>query len=144
MGLFSTLFGCKNASSTATQMNDTDRFVEEKAFQENLAAQRTMTPQTVQQLRKAGVGPERMLKVEYFFYSNTLAKAEELAKDLKALGYTADARDGANVDGTFLATGMTPPLSMSDSAMIEWTERMCTIGFQHDCDFDGWGTDPSQ
>ena len=122
---------------------DSGRFVPEDEYRRNLASQKTMTPKTMDQLRKLGVGPERRLKVELFFYSNTLAKAEALAQTLRAMNYEVDALPTAK-GVEFLTTGWTTPISMTDSDMLEWTERMCEIGYQHDCEFDGWGTTPDQ
>ncbi|MBK9176245.1 MAG: ribonuclease E inhibitor RraB [Flavobacteriales bacterium] len=121
-------------------MSTPDRFVQEEAFKQNLALQSRTTHRTLDELGKRGVGPERMKKVEFFFYSNKLTKVQELVRDLKQLGYDAEARASASGDGTFIATGWTQPVSMAEDAMVEWTERMCTLGYQRDCDFDGWGT----
>jgi hypothetical protein len=33
---------------------------------------------------------------------------------------------------------------MTDDAVVTWTQSMCRLGNEHDCDFDGWGTHPSQ
>ena len=29
---------------------------------------------------------------------------------------------------------------MDRANLLEWTEMMCRVGFEHDCEFDGWGT----
>jgi hypothetical protein len=28
--------------------------------------------------------------------------------------------------------------------VLDWTSRMCDVGREHDCEFDGWGTNPKQ
>jgi hypothetical protein len=29
---------------------------------------------------------------------------------------------------------------MDLASVLNWTETMCRVGFEHDCEFDGWGT----
>jgi hypothetical protein len=31
---------------------------------------------------------------------------------------------------------------MNELEVVSWTETMCRIGFEHDAEFDGWGTVP--
>jgi hypothetical protein len=52
------------------------RYVSESAFSQNRTKQTVMAPQTMAQLRKYGVTDETELKLEFFFYTNTEAKAE--------------------------------------------------------------------
>jgi hypothetical protein len=119
-------------------------FVSEAAFDQTLRMQTTLSPQTVQELRKYGVTDTSLLKLEYFFYTNSRENGLQLANDLRAQGYSADCRPGANQDGLFVITGWTTPLRMNTETVVKWTESMCRAGFAHDYDFDGWGTDPHQ
>ena len=41
-------------------------------------------------------------------------------------------------------TGWTTPLEMSANLVLDWVDQMCNLGFEHDCEFDGWGTNPEQ
>jgi hypothetical protein len=135
MGFFATVFGCGKSDG---------RFVSEKAFQKNLAQQVTMTPQTLTQLRKYNVTPQKSLKLEYFFYTDTNEKAVALAEVLKQKGYSVEYGQGAGKKGELVVTGWTSPMLMTDALVLKWTEDMCKVGFEHDCDFDGWGTNPNQ
>jgi hypothetical protein len=82
--------------------------------------------------------------LEVFFYTDTEAKAQDLAKALKALGYEIEFRAPAGDSRQFVVTGWTTPIRMTDSSVVAWTERMCRLGYEHDCEFDGWGTNPKQ
>jgi hypothetical protein len=35
-------------------------------------------------------------------------------------------------------------MPMETTNVINWTKQMCKIGYQFDCEFDGWGTNPDQ
>ncbi len=116
------------------------RFVSQKAFEENLAKQMAMTPQTLQQLRTYNVTEEKRRKLEYFFYTDTVEKADALAAALKNKNYEVEHRPSASDAKVHVVTGWTAEITMSDNAVLNWTKEMCALGFTHDCDFDGWGT----
>jgi hypothetical protein len=136
MGLFSSLFGGKQGGD--------GHFQTEEAYAQNRARQLAMTPQTVAQLRKYAVTEESQLKLEYFFYTNTKEKAAVLAQKLTDMGYTGSYDHSASDKRQFVVTGWTSRLKMDDKAVLDWTARMCDLGHEHDCEFDGWGTNPKQ
>ena len=103
-----------------------------------------MTPQTLQQLRKHGVTDDSRLALEFFFYTDTETKAAALAKALSTKGYSVKHRPSASDDKTRVITGWTTKMHMDEQTVVIWTRRMCKLGFDHDCDFDGWGTNPNQ
>jgi regulator of RNase E activity RraB len=116
------------------------RFVSQKAFEENLERQLALTPQTLQQLRKYNVTPEKRRKLEFFFYTNTVEKAAALAAELMNKNYQVEHGPSASNAKIQIITGWTAEITMSDDAVLDWTRKMCSLGFTHDCDFDGWGT----
>lgn len=137
MGFFSTLFGSKQRGSDGP-------FQTTEAYARNRARQLTMTPQTVAQLRQYGVTDESQLKLEYFFYTNSKEKAAALAQALATLGYTGSYDHSASDKKQFVVTGWTSRMKMDDQTVLDWTGRMCDAGHEHDCEFDGWGTNPKQ
>jgi regulator of RNase E activity RraB len=116
------------------------RFVSQKAFEENLKKQLALTPQTLQQLRTYNVTPEKRRKLEFFFYTNTVEKAAALAAELTNKNYEVEHRPSASNAKIQIVTGWTIEVTMSDKTVLDWTRDMCNLGFTHDCDFDGWGT----
>jgi hypothetical protein len=120
------------------------RFVSESAFTENRAKQTAMAPDTMAQLRKYGVTDETELKLEFFFYTNTEAKAAELAGALKKKGYSVEHQPSAHDKSLQVVTGWTGKMKMTDAVVIGWTREMCEVGYASDCEFDGWGTNPKQ
>lgn len=120
------------------------RFVSEQQHKDNLDSQLSMSPKTIEQLRGYGVGEDKCLKLEYFFYTNSAEKAAELSKELEAMGYSNQYGESVHDKKIQIITGWSTPISMATKNVVEWTASMCNIGFKHDCEFDGWGTDPEQ
>jgi len=137
MGLFSALFGSKSRGGDG-------RFRSDAAYAKNRSHQLLMTPQTMTQLRNYGVTDESQLKLEYFFYTNAKEKAELLARKLTDLGYTGGYDQSATNKKELVINGWTSPIKMTDQTVLDWTASMCDLGREHDCDFDGWGTNPQQ
>mgnify|MGYP002346307903 CR=1 FL=1 len=119
-------------------------FVSETAFVDNRDRQMQMTPQTLDQLRKHQITSENELKLEYFFYTNTAKKAEQLATQLEKLNYTVQHGVSASDKKLFIVTGWTTKMNISEEVVKNWTMEMCELGYQFDCEFDGWGTTPDQ
>jgi hypothetical protein len=136
MGFFSSLFGCRQGGD--------GRFQTDEAYARNRALQLAMTPQTVAQLRKYGVTDASQLKLEYFFYTNTKEKAAALTQKLADIGYAGSYDHSVSDKKQFVVTGWTSRMKMDDQTVLDWTSRMCDVGREHDCEFDGWGTNPKQ
>jgi hypothetical protein len=122
-------------------MRKSEKFVTEKSFKRNLVSQLDMSPEVLAQLRKHGVNEDTKLKLEYFFYTDTAEKGKALAQELEKLKYSVECRKSVNEIET-LVTGWTEPMNMSNETVVSWTEKMCKLGYEYDCDFDGWGTKP--
>ena len=120
------------------------RFVSEQDLKSNLTRQMNMTPQTLLQLRKYNVAEEKELKLEFFFYTDTMKKAEKLAGKIEKLKYEVKFGKAAGNSDHIMVTGWTTKIKMSESTLLSWTKKMCEIGYAFDCDFDGWGTNPDQ
>lgn len=120
------------------------RFVAPGTFEPDLRKQLTVTPQTVAQLRALGVTTETSLRLEFFFYTDTADKALALTSALADLKYQVEQKVSASDKKLRVITGWSTAMQMKDDVVLAWTEQMCRIGFSHDCDFDGWGTDPTQ
>lgn len=133
MGLFS-FFGSKDS-----------RYVSESTFKKSVVKQKEMNSQTLTQLSKYGVDDKSQLSLEFFFYTDKQDKASNLAIELKKLNYGLETVDKSAGDPKiWVITGWTTPIKMDIGSVTNWTEKMCQIGFDNDCDFDGWGTNPDQ
>lgn len=135
MGLFGGLIGGQVSA---------DQFQTEAQFKENVVRQTTMTPQTLAQLYEYGVSEDSELKLEYFFYTNSENKAASLHKALVNLRYSGEYDQSASDDAIYIVTGWKTPIKMDNGSAVSRTESMCQIGFEHDAEYDGWGTNPEQ
>jgi regulator of RNase E activity RraB len=141
MSLFGFLFGC-----------DKDRvghggeggFVSEQSFRENLSKQVEMSQHTLERLRTHGVEVGTKLRLEFFFYTDAEAKAQSLAGELRSRGYDVEAAALRGDTKLMVVTGWTMPIRMDIGSVTTWIEEMARLGFDHDCEFDGWGTYPQQ
>lgn len=120
------------------------RFRAAEEYAEQRASQLRMTPQTLEALRDCGVGDSTNLRLEYFFYTDTEAKAQALTQALEELGYAGAFHDSEHDPDLLVVTGWTSKIRMDDATVIDWVGRMCDLGQSHDCEFDGWGTNPQQ
>ena len=120
------------------------QFVTETAFIGNRDKQMQMTPQVLEQLRNLNVTADKELKLEYFFYTNKIEKAKQLATEIGKFNYTVGYGVSAGDPKLFVITGWTTKMRMADDVVIQWTKQMCELGYKFDCEFDGWGTDPEQ
>ena len=134
---FGALLGCKPGGSE-------NRFKSEAEYTENRVQQLAMTPKILAQLRQHGVTDESELSVEYFFHTDMLEKASQLAGKLTSLGYTSGSGHSAKDKKLVVVTGKTIPMKMDDKTVLDWTDRMCDLGRQFDCEFAGWGVNPKQ
>jgi len=103
-----------------------------------------MTPQTLAELGKYGINDQTQLKLEYFFYTDMEDKARALAQKLADLGYEAAYDHSASDAKQFVVTGWTTRMKMDEQSVLDWSGRMCDLGYEDDCEFDGWGTNPQQ
>jgi len=120
------------------------RYWSAEAHRRNVENQVRMAPSTLTELGRYGVTSQSELKLEFFFYTDTTAKAASLAVDLTQLGYQVQYGLAATDNGQAVVTGWTTPMPMSKENVVAWTRQMCNLGFDHDCEFDGWGTTPEQ
>ena len=122
-----------------------NRFVTDKQYSDNTAKQKGMNTQTLSQLSKYGITDTSDLKLEFFFYTDEQNKASNLAIELKKLNYQIDKVDtAANDKKQWVINGWTTKMKMDLQTVTNWTAQMCKLGYDNDCDFDGWGTLPDQ
>jgi regulator of RNase E activity RraB len=116
------------------------RYLTQEAFKRTVKTQVALDVETLAQLGQHGISDQSNRRVEFFFYTNSLGKGESLAVSLRALGYSADSGESPSGKGRYFVSGWTTPMRMDEDTIVRWTEEMCRIGFEHDCEFDGWGT----
>lgn len=120
------------------------QFVTEKQFKSNADKQVEMAPQTLKKLREYGVLDDKELKLEFFFYSDTIGKVERLSDELKKMHYEVEFGQSHGDKKLYILTGWTTKMKMDNGTVKAWAKEMCEMGYKFDCDFDGWGTIPEQ
>jgi tetratricopeptide (TPR) repeat protein len=121
------------------------RFVSKTKYKKIVSLQKKMNLKTLDLLKKYGITENSELKLEIFFYTNELNKANNLVKELKKLNYKIETVDNSAHDtNQFVITGWTTKIKLDLQSLLNWTTKMCDIGFDCDCEFDGWGTYPDQ
>lgn len=124
--------------------NDNGQFVTERQFNENTRNQVELAPKTLTQLRDIGVTDDKELKLEFFFYSNSMDKVQNLSTELRKMNYDVEFGQSQGDKKLFISTGWTKKMKMDELTVKSWTKEMCELGYKFDCDFDGWGTTPEQ
>jgi len=125
------------------------KYIDEYKHQDNMKKQIAMVPELLAKLQQSGITDDSELKLEYFFYTNAEDKADRLSEKLSVLGYSTEQRPSAdsNTDEEeskklTLLTGWSNPVKMAKDKLCQWIKDMCILGFEQDCEFDGWGTKP--
>lgn len=82
-------------------------------------------------------GDSKASQVDFFFYSDSLEKAEALSKDLKKINYEVEIFENKN--GIWSICGCTNEMEINDRTIDTWVQEMCEMAYINDCRFDGWG-----
>lgn len=114
------------------------RFWTKEASQRTLAAQLRAIPPVLDRLAGQSVSTEDEFKMEFFFHADSRRKASALAGDLEEVGCQVEQERSGTDERLIVVVGWTPPMAMTPTALKTWTERMCRLGYERDCRFDGW------
>lgn len=110
-------------------------------YEYNNRSQKRGAPLALNLMSKLADMQDKELPVEFFFYTNTLEKAKALADEMVRLQYEVYGYGPCGYDTSqFSIAGCTPKMKMTDEVMTARVEKMCELGYQYDCKFDGWGT----
>jgi hypothetical protein len=119
-----------------SKKTEEDKFVTESAFNNNLQKQMRISTQAIYQFRNINPAEEKELKLEYFFYTNKAENTEPLIKEIEKLNYTVKQSLYQGDNKTFVVTGWTTKIKITDEVVKKWANQMCELGYQFDCEFD--------
>lgn len=114
------------------------QFVSEIDFIANCGKQFHTAIETLVRLRDSAVEEEDELKIDYFFYTNTLEKSQVLAREIQKLDYTIHNGVTLHDKNIFVISGRTTKMKMMHEILRKWTAEMCELGYKHDCNFESW------
>ncbi len=120
------------------------RYVSAAGLEANLIRHRSMVPDAFADLQRRGMKRNAEIRLGFSFLTNVLGNAKTLKAVLRKRGYDVGTAVSAKDDNLTVLVGLTTPLKMSTASVVQWTDRMCRFGFDYDCEFDGWGTNPHQ
>ena len=108
-------------------------------YQAILEHQCAMNKVTWEKLLAAGLTSDTEVRLDFFY----VAPNDTAATALKALLEDQTDYDVVtkSANDTWLVTGTTQPTSISPQILDQWVDWMITAGLEHECEFDGWGTE---
>ncbi len=114
----------------------------EAHYEEILAKQLAMNPQTWVALQKHGVTEQSELLLDFSYNAPNRKTADAMASliqeqtdyDVRVESSSSFLRREWRVEGTTQKTAVSPEI------LDEWVTWMVVAGKQHHCKFDGWGT----
>lgn len=114
------------------------QFVSENDFIVNQNKQFRLSIESLVSLRDSAVEEEDELKIDYFFYTDTLEKSQKLEKELQKLDYVVNHGIASHDKNLFVISGRTTEIKMMHETLSKWTVEMCDLGYKYDCSFDNW------
>ena len=114
------------------------RFFSKKEYEDSKRMQRFLNKKVLGLFRNYG-GKSDLKSIEFFFYTDTQDKANNLAIELSAMGYEVYGTDKGS-DDKYSIIGCTMPIRIDERSVTNWSRQMCKLGYDNDCQFDGWGT----
>lgn len=114
------------------------RFVSENDFTANKEKQFRLSIESLVKLRDASVEEEDELKIDYFFYTDTLEKSQKMEEEIQKLGYIVNHGAASHDKSLFVISGRTTEMKMMHETLKEWIADMCELGYKYDCSFESW------
>lgn len=114
------------------------QFVSEIDFIANRAKQSHAAIENLVSLRDLAVEEEDELRIDYFFYTDTLEKSQVLTKEIQKLDYIVHSDVASHDKNLFVIRGRTTQMKMMHEILRRWVTEMCELGYKHDCNFDSW------
>lgn len=114
------------------------QFVSENEFTTNQDKQFRLSIESLVGLRDSGIEEEDQRMIDYFFYTDTLEKAQGLEEEIRKLGYIVNHGIASHNKNLFVVSGRTTPIKMMHESLSRWIAEMCQMGYKLDCGFDRW------
>lgn len=114
------------------------RLVSENDFNASQAKHLRYATESLVSLRDAAVEEDHEFKIDYFFYSDTLEKAQRLEDEIKKIGYIVNFGPAQQDKNLFVISGRTKKIKMMHESLSKWVSEMCELGYKNDCNFENW------
>ncbi|OMQ12948.1 ribonuclease E inhibitor RraB [[Flexibacter] sp. ATCC 35103] len=117
------------------------RLVSKNDFNANLVKHYRLATESLVSLRDAEIEEEDELRIDYFFYADTLQKAQALETEIQKKGFTANVETAMHDKNLFIISGKTEKIKMMHESLSKWVTEMSELGYENDCIFDSWSID---
>jgi hypothetical protein len=116
------------------------RFLTEDVYQKNLTKRVKQATRMLKELKYFEEADSKAFKIKYFFSTDQLDKAKNLFDEISTLEGTYSVEYGKDKrnKNRFIITGLTDNMVMSEEVVIEWTKKMCALGYGFDCALKRW------
>jgi predicted RecB family nuclease len=114
------------------------QFVSETDFIVNQGKQFRAAIESLVTLRDSAIEEDDELKMDYFFYTNTLEKAQKLEKEIQKIDYIVNHAVASHDKKLFVISGRTTEMKMMHETLSKWVGEMCELGYKYDCSFENW------
>src|SRR5256885_8843795 len=92
------------------------RFFGKNKYEETRGMQKILNKKLLELFRGHG-GTKELQAIEFFFYTDTLNKANNLAIELSAMGYEVYGVEDNTTNDQYSIIGYTPPLKMNEKLL---------------------------
>ena len=117
--------------------------VQEAQAQELIKKHLTLSGQTLDALRRAGLTEEQQVPIEFFFIAPNEKVAKALASHLEesdCLNLSCE-KTGGLLSRKWRLSGQTYPTQIDVQVLAQWLPWIVVQGASYDCQFDGWGAE---
>jgi len=98
-----------------------------------------MVPMVLEQLREEKGRELGFMKLDFYFGANELVNANFLCARLRSFKYIVEPLTDLAVSGQFGIRGVSTGVEMDNKTVIDWCTKMCVLGYEYGCNFEGWG-----
>jgi len=114
------------------------RYVSENDFAANQIRHVKQATESLVSLRDVAVEEEDEFKIDYFFYTDTLEKAQKLEEEIQSMNFIVNHGPASQNKNLFAISGRTLEIKMMHESLSKWVSEMCELGYKHDCNFESW------
>ncbi|MBA3649092.1 MAG: ribonuclease E inhibitor RraB [Chitinophagales bacterium] len=100
---------------------------------------RKLNTQKLKFLTQYGVNESSNISLEFYFATDDSLKAQGLVSELPSPAYHFNKVHRSSKDKKlWVISGSGPQIKMDLQALTTWTNKLCEIGYAHDCELLGW------
>ncbi|HLS11876.1 MAG TPA: ribonuclease E inhibitor RraB [Flavobacteriaceae bacterium] len=127
------------SSKSSSQNSNKLQFISKDDFENNLESQNFKITRTLGVMGDFNLKAKEKIEIDFFFYTDTSEKAQELSNRLKKLNFEASWHKPIKDHTLYSVVCWTDKMENDEELLTYWAKFMCQLGYKFDCEFDGWG-----